>query len=128
MRSPHVVADFENDKGQAAHLTGATNTTDIEVIAKSIKRQPQAKGFQPTRVTIVNMAPLIQFVQKTAAAHGIDLLAPWVPKHGSPEFIGMFSPIAKARDTAITKVSERAVEKAGEAVRRKIEVSHEPAE
>jgi hypothetical protein len=131
-KSPGIffIADFENGKGKDTHLTGATNTTDIEVVAKEIKKQPQAAGHNLLRVNLVNMAPLIREAQKIGAAHGINLLDPWVPKHGSPEFIEMFSPYADARDAAIKKVSaERTVMvKAGVAVRAKfeqeIEVAH----
>jgi hypothetical protein len=124
------VADFDVGNGKEGHLTGATNTTDFEAIGKALKNHPAALGRNLHRVTMVDLAPLIKFAQKTGAAHDIILLDRWVPKYGSPEFNEMFSPYADARSAAIKKISaERTVMvKAGDKVRTKfdkmIEVSN----
>jgi hypothetical protein len=111
------VADFENAKRQATHLTGASN--DQGDALDKIRMLPQAAGHKLLSVNFVDMAPLIRFVQKTGAGHGINLLAPWVPPHGSPEFAELFSSYADARDAAIIKVG--AMVKAGEKARAKFE-------
>jgi hypothetical protein len=107
-----VVADFVNSKGQATHLTGATN--DQEAAFALITKQPQAAGHKLTRINFIDMAPLMRFVQSTASKPPLklNLLDRWVPKHGSPEFIKLFSPYADARDAAIKKVSTERVEQA----------------
>jgi hypothetical protein len=118
-----VVADFKTRDGQDGHLTVATNTTDIEAIAKALKSHPAAFGHNLHRITMVDMAPLIRFVQETGAGHDIDLTARWVPEYGSPEFAELFASYADAM-----KVSASAMTKVGDKARAKfekmIEASH----
>jgi hypothetical protein len=113
------VADFKDSRGKAAHLTGASN---VDQGVESFAYIPQAAGHELVSINTVNMAPLIRFVQKTGAAHGINLLDRWVPPHGSPEFKTMFWPYADARDAAIKKVGTDAMLlKAGGKVRASVE-------
>jgi hypothetical protein len=112
-----AVADFEIGNGQDGHLTVATNTKDIEAIALALKSHPAAFGHNLYRVTTVDMAPLIQFVQETGRVNGIELFDPWAPPHGSPEFAELFASYADERDAAIEKISAKRMEKLGDKAR-----------
>jgi hypothetical protein len=115
-----AIGDFEIGNGQDGHLTVATNTKDIEAIAKALKGHPAAFGHNLHRITMVDMAPLIRFVQKTGAAHDINLLDRWAPPRGS-EFAELFASYADERDAAIEKISAKRMEKLGEKARAKFE-------
>jgi hypothetical protein len=112
-----AVGDFEIGNGQDGHLAVATNTKDMEVIAQALKSHPAAFGHNLYRITTVDMAPLIQFVQNTGEAHDIRLYESWAPPHGSREFAELFASYADERDAAIEKISAKRMEKVGDKAR-----------
>jgi hypothetical protein len=101
------IVDFERESdGKKAHMACGARKATPEQIAAALRMTPEATGFVPVRVNCVNVSHLIRFIRKTAAKHGIDLIAPFMPPPGSKEFKALFAPYVELRDKAIVAVRD----------------------
>jgi hypothetical protein len=102
----YCIVDF-NRNGKLEHLTCCTSSADDEEIATKLSMTPQAYGAAATRLTCVNVVPLIKIIREIGAYHNIDLTRPFLPPPGSEEFKTLFAPYVEARDMAAAIVKAR---------------------
>jgi hypothetical protein len=112
-----AVVDFVNETdGRSAHLACGARDATPEAVAAMVARSPAAQGYVVARINVVNVSHVIRVIRTTAARHGIDLTARFLPAPDSDEFQGLMQPYAQQE----TGIVERSARRKREAIARRI--------